>query len=441
MPLNLESNCKPCHNISHYVMNPRLWTASAIVFFFGTVTVIVPSDGFAASVAKRYIDAQLKVVHSLQENLSSLAAAADESATRFVAGGTFYLTGEPGMVAEVHSRAGGPCGAKSLDLEKPLPAISHNDVILLSDYGSPGKLANALGRLQSTGAQIVVFVSKEHPLQRQPKPENVRFVLVDIPLESYVLELPGGTKLLPAVSPAIATAQWTYIAELLGACRRQNKQLAIYLSTFLDPGHVRYNRTKGLLFEPDLKPDPVPREQYAREFLGLVKRSLEAIRSGELDKIEKAAAWLRNSTEAHKRVVRSLMGHLAPIEAGSRGDVSFFTHTVLLTGEKGENWIRGNIGDGDTILFLAYRDEDVLSKTASTLGAKTIAITSAGPGTEQARDPRHLYINPQWPITDGCLELSGYDVKACPLSTILNMTCYFAICGEVAAPGNRSRQY
>ena len=42
----------------------------------------------------------------------------------------------------------------------------------------------------------------------------------------------------------------------------------------------------------------------------------------------------------------------------------------------------------------------------------------------------HVYVDPHWPVSDGCLELSGYDVKACPLSAILGLTCYYAICGE-----------
>ncbi|MGO8747567.1 MAG: hypothetical protein ACLQNE_16465 [Thermoguttaceae bacterium] len=48
----------------------------------------------------------------------------------------------------------------------------------------------------------------------------------------------------------------------------------------------------------------------------------------------------------------------------------------------------------------------------------------------QSHDPMHVYVNPHWPRSDGCLELLGYDVKACPLSAIVGLTCYYAICGE-----------
>lgn len=388
----------------------------------------------SAGVAERYIEAQLQVVRSLEAKLDHLADVADESATRLVAGGNIYLAGEPGMVAELLGRAGGPCAAKALALEKPLPVLGRNDIVLLSDYGAPGKLAAALEKLKSVDALVIVFASFEHPLARQPPSANLRFVPVDIPLDSFLVRLPGRDSLIPTVSPAITTAEWTFVAELLGACRRQHKQLAIYLSIFLDAGRARFNRTKGLMFEPDFRPEPVPRGQFARTFLSRVRQSLEAIRAGEMENLRRAAAWFREATAGRKQVVRSMMGHLPPIEAGMRGDVAFFTHTLLLTGEKGGAWIRENLREGDVALFLAYQNEDTLTAAANALGARTIALTSAAPGAEQARNPRHLYINPHWPITDGCLELPGYDVKACPLSTILNMTCYYAIVGEVVAP-------
>lgn len=73
-----------------------------------------------------------------------------------------------------------------------------------------------------------------------------------------------------------------------------------------------------------------------------------------------------------------------------------------------------------------------MAAAAHERGARTIFLTSTPPGPEQRNSPRHLYIDPHWPLSDGCLELVGYDVKACPLSAILNMSCYWAICAEAA---------
>jgi len=84
-------------------------------------------------------------------------------------------------------------------------------------------------------------------------------------------------------------------------------------------------------------------------------------------------------------------------------------------------------------LALGYQEnEDARAAAVNALGARTIFITSAAPSATQAGNPRHLYVNPHWPRSDACLELAGYDVKACPLSGILGLTCYYAICGEMA---------
>jgi uncharacterized phosphosugar-binding protein len=391
---------------------------------------LIPSLTLGAGAAGRYLDTQLKVVRSLESRIDQFADIADESASRLIAGGNIYLAGEPGMVSELLSRAGGLCGAKSLPLQNPLPPLNRNDVVLVSDYGLNGMLASALEKLRSSNALLIAFASADHPLMRKDAGPNFRRIAVDIPLDSCLARSAKGEPLLPAAAPAIAAAQWTYTAELLGACRRQGKQLAVYLSIFLDKDRARYARTKGLLFEPDLHPASVPRGEYARTFLREARTSLSAIRDQELERLSTAGKWLREATGDRKQLVRSLLGHLPPLEAGIRGDVGFFTHTILLQGEKGKEWIAQNLRAGDVTVFLAYRDDDEMTATANKLGARTISLTSTAPGAMQAKNPRHLYINQHWEVSDAVLELPGYDVKACPLSCIVGMACYYAMCGE-----------
>jgi len=107
--------------------------------------------------------------------------------------------------------------------------------------------------------------------------------------------------------------------------------------------------------------------------------------------------------------------------------------SVTFGDERGEKWIRENLREGDVYLFLGYQEnEDARAATINALGARTIFLTSATPSDQQAKNRRHLYVNPHWSRSDACLELSGYDVKACPLSGILGLTCYYAICNEMA---------
>ncbi len=406
-----------------------------------TVTTCIAADiapiprtrSAAAGPAEQYIEAQLRVVRSLDAQCAPIADIADEAAQRLLAGGNIHLAGEAGMVAELAGRAGGLCGAKTLSLETGQPAVGPNDLVLLSDYGTPGRLKTALEKLAATKALVIIFASAENPFLRQPLASHLRVVPVEIPLDSRLLTLRSGERLIPTASPAIATAEWTFVAELLGACRRQHKQLAVYLSIWLDQGLRRYKRTTGLLFEPGLQPAPVARGQYAHAFLASAVRSIEAVRREDLASIRQAAMWLRGAVAAHRQIVRTLQGHLPETEADLGGERHYFTKTVAPGDKEGEKWIQEHLREGDVYLFLGYQEnEDSRAALINALGARTIFLTSAAPSAEQAKNPRHLYVNPHWPRSDACLELSGYDVKACPLSCILGLTCYYAICGEMA---------
>ena len=172
----------------------------------------------AAGPAERYIEAQLRVVRSLNAHRAPIADIADEAAQRLLAGGNIHLAGEAGMVAELAGRAGGLCGAKTLSLETGQTAVGPNDLVLLSDYGTPGKLKTALEKLAATKALVIIFASAENPLLRQPLASHLRVVPVEIPLDSQLLTLRSGERLIPTASPAIATAEWTFVAELFGGC-------------------------------------------------------------------------------------------------------------------------------------------------------------------------------------------------------------------------------
>ena len=170
--------------------------------------------------AEQYIDAQLRVVRSMEASLNAIADLADESAAKLLAGGTIYLAGEPGMVLELLGRAGGLSGAAKLPVKKPAAKkpprpVGPGDIVLLSDYGTPGKLQAAIDDLAPTGALVIVFASAENPLVQKPSAGNFRVVPVDIPLDSRLVTLPDGQRLIPTASPALATAEWTFVAELL----------------------------------------------------------------------------------------------------------------------------------------------------------------------------------------------------------------------------------
>ena len=335
------------------------------------------------------------------------------------------------MVLELLGRAGGLCAAKELNLSRPLPGLA-GDVVLWSDYGGPRTAVAGLDTLAGR-RPVIAFASSDHPRFGRPLPAGFHAIPVEIPRDSRLLAIPSGreSRILPTAAPAIAIAEWAYVAELIGACRRRHKQLAVYLSIYLDEGLRRFRRTQGLLFEPRAAARRGASRRVCRPIPGTRPREPGGVRREDLEKIRQAGAWLRDAAAGHRRVVRNLVGHLPPTEPGMPGDPPLFTGLGQGSGDEGARWIRRNLHAGDVYLLLGYQqNEDAMAAAAHTIGVRTIFFTSGRPARAQARNPMHVYVDPHWLCSDGCLELSGYDVKACPLSAILGLTCYYAVCGE-----------
>ncbi len=398
----------------------------------GAILVLAGRVALLAGPAEDYVDAQLRVVKGLEEQVPALARLADKAATRLLDGGKLYLAGDGGMVRELYVRAGGLCATHIL---KPdVSQVTPKDIVLYSDYGSPRWEDHPWWRaVRGRGESVIAFVSKEHELLKKLADQGGHAVCVDIPMNSGLIAHSG--RVVPTAPPAIAIAQWAFVAELIGACRRQGKQPAVYLSIHLDEGRKRFDRTKGLVFEPDLKPEPAPAGHFAKEFLAHVRAALEAVRRDEAEKMRTAGAWLREAKAAGKNLAQHLHGHLPPSQSEVRGAPGLFTHTFTSAlGKEGGEFLGRILEQGSVCLLVGYQqNEDAMAAAANKAGLRTIFITALGPGPEQAKSPLHLYVNPHWPLTDGCLALPGYDVKACPLSGIMGLTAYHAICAEAVA--------
>ena len=121
-----------------------------------------------------------------------------------------------------------------------------------------------------------------------------------------------------------------------------------------------------------------------------------------------------------------------PSRPGCRATWNSSRRWLRPTGLEGAKWIRENLPKATSCIFSSVINRTKMSwqRRPTRLGVRTIFITSRRPGAEVAASQRHLYVDPHWPVTDACLDLPGYDVKACPLSGIMGVTCYYAICGE-----------
>ena len=303
--------------------------------------------------AQQYLGTQLREVRSLQTRVEQIARIADESASRLLAGGRIYAAGQPGSISELVGRAGGLCGIQSLSCDKPPASLGAGDVVLVADYGD-GKTKTVA--MAEKGPLVVIFAPAGSPLVREPSAATCgRLRSTFLPTTPPERAMTAG-RLLPAAAPAVATAQWAFTAELIAACRRRHRQLAVYLSIHLDPGLQRFARKpENLLFEPQVRPEPVAEGRYARQFLGQVGDALQTVEAGELTKIHRAGPI--DPPGEGRRASGGPPSRRTPAAArtGPAGRSDCSTALSKADGEAAVKWVRENLHPGDVYLLLGYQ--------------------------------------------------------------------------------------
>ena len=198
------------------------------------------------------------------------------------------------------------------------------------------------------------------------------------------------------------------------------------------------------MIELGLGPAPVARGQYAGAFLTTVRTSLAAVRKDEVEKIRLAArlaaGGIGGPAEHHAQV------HGTSSTAGSRhGRRRGFLRPAGLrdSASRGCTSIREHLHEGDLYFFLGYQqNEDAMAAAANALGVRTIFITSRGPGPELAvesasRVRRSPLARDRW--LPGLAGLRRESLL--PLSAIMNLTCYYAICNKALRSLKRGLAY
>ena len=379
---------RDCHHDRNETQHPRQHPRGRIIV--GALASAPPAGGAVASgPAEQYVAAQLRVVRSLDARRDALADIADQAAARLLAGGQIYLAGESGMCAELAGRAGGLCAAeriRSTRTRRPRQSLGRNDLVLLSDYGTPGKLQAALEKLAPTPALVIVFASAENPAAAkapggqsasrrrryspgQPHHDASLRSGGSFPPPRRRLPRPSGPSSRNCSAPAAdSTGNWPSTS-----------------ASGWTKGTAATTGRRGSCSSPTLRPAPVPRGQYAHAFLKSVAQSLEAIRGGQLVPNLPGGRLAAGGRGRASQVVRTLQGHLPEVEADAGGEGPYFSQTIP-GDERGEKWLRENLHEGDVYLRLGYQsNDDALAAVVNALGARTIFLTSSAPVPSRRR--------------------------------------------------------
>ena len=237
------------------------------------------------SLAEQYLDAVQAGLTGLEQQLSSIAAAATRAAERACAGGRVWiLSDEEGFVSELQHRASGLMmmkgipGGEDLELDD---AVSAGDVVLAGTQDNATERQGALlDGLAERGVAVTLIGSAHSPL----RPKAAAFVDTGLPAGSAPVLPYGDATVCPLASVLNISAGWLWSIELANACASLGKAPVFLMSGGLATGRDRNQQHEGKAFHDpgEYTIVPSPAGQKGRELLSEWLRCLVGIRATEL---------------------------------------------------------------------------------------------------------------------------------------------------------------
>lgn len=368
--------------------------------------LLIASSTFwiAPSVAgqEMYLDRLRVTLAGIGTNLPAVTESAEQAAADFVAGGNVWAAGrQADFISEACGRAGGLMCIAPLGQHAP----TNHDVVL---FAVPGRLeANDSAQIESwrkAGARVVGFDSAAGLFQ-----------------ERYPLD-----------TVANVCAMWVWTGEFVAACTRGGKMPVLYQSYGLPGGPERGKKYQGKKFHDDLTIQPIAAGVLGREYLSQIQTMLAGMQKTQMPKIAQAAEWWRKCPTNSALVL--VTGHMFPRHALDPRTMACGKLAPAPAWEDKELLDPANLPG--FVLLLGYQfAPQILVKQAKATGVKLVYAT-----VQQAKPAEPvsniLYLDPGWPLDDGCVQVSGYDVPILPASGVIQAAIYWSIAAERARAKN-----
>ena len=217
---------------------------------------------------------------------------------------------------------------------------------------------------------------------------------------------------------------WTWTGEFVAACTRLGRMPVLYQSYGLPGGPERGKKYQGKKFHDDLTIKPIPAEVLGREYLDRIEQMLAKIGDTQMPKILQAATWWGRADSATILVT----GHMFPRHAqdprcpcpGTFAAVPAWEDKDLLDASHPPQFV----------LYVGYQfAPQKLLDQAKALGVKLV-YSDVQPAQPPEPASNILYIDPAWPLADGCVAIPGYDVPILPASGVIQAAIYWTIASE-----------
>jgi hypothetical protein len=349
-----------------------------------------------AQVGERYLSRLQNTLTQTRSNLTTLTTSADRAAHEFRSGGGLWVAGrQADFIAEACGRAGGLMAIAPLGRHVP----TNYDVVL---FAVPGPIAEGdqktLTQWQAEGATVIPFCSAAGLFNNQFPVDTV----------ANVIDL------------------WTWTGEFVAACTRLGAMPVLYQSYGLPGGPERGKKYQGKRFHDDLTLKPIAAGVLGRAYLDQIQRMLTDMDSLQRSNIVQAAKWWGQAKSATTLVT----GHMFP-RHGQDPRTPPVSDLVAAPAWEDKNLIETN-HPPPFVLYLGYQfAPQRLVDQATAMGVKLV-YSDVQPAQPPEPASHIRYIDPGWPLADGCVTLPGYDVPILPASGVVQAAIYWSIASERA---------
>ena len=434
-------------------LHPPLWLLPVAAMLSCAGTAPAADAAEAQEPARAYLTAFRHHLDLAEEGLSNITRLADGAADQFIKNRSMTISmNEYGFYTELAGRAGGLTGINGWRGE---PAAAEGNLILFALDSTPNDPDAAAKWLnvatEARGARVVLMANRRdlaainHAVAQRPFQPSDFYGFVDnhAPEGEFTYRGPGGDATITGramLSSVInAVNGWLFAGELTAACTRRGEMPGFWLAFqvdeprglartnlyAIDPDRSRVQRP----FHSDFKVPPLAAGTVGTRYIAHLRSYLD-----RLEKWPDVNAAVRRITAAVRRGAKAYfysVGHVFPHEVLPRMRQHplkvMDAHYLEL-----ESAVLKQCQPGDVLLLMcmpAFEDETVAS--ALDKGIEVIAMSSAQPPKAIQDDKNFHWIAAPWPLTDGCVEIPGYDVPILAVTGVMHGVTYYAVRSQV----------
>ena len=348
-------------------------------------------------------------------HLDRLLPPAEATAQRLLAGGHWYLAGNPLWVAEGCNRSAGPQGMAPL----LVPAgVQAGDVVWLAYSASDYLPQMNLGESLTQRGALVIYFGPWGPR----RPQNA---------SDWLDSFTGRDHSANFILLGNILSLWTETAEVAAATARHGRTLVFLQSHVIWGATKREALYQSATFHTGLPAmAPVVGGQLARAYLDYLTARVNDLRANALGAILQVGRDLAQRAAGGRPAALSADGgHILPGLAQSGGGP--FRYRDRQAAAKSDGFLQR----GDRLIFFGYVSVPLdLWAAVHRAGATAVWIEAPLPGDIDFSRAGDTVIDQGWRIGDAAIAVPGYDMRILPPSGVLELILYEALMAEAGRP-------